>query len=188
MGQIRILHGPSGNRFKGMAGPEDSQGAYAHQGSVGLAFMIFVSSEGCGYGSAVVERVGVKPVFVGFEGSLRIVGFSFNQRPGQHQGHLRVIGGLPGDGVEGAAVGQFPQASRILSPDTLRRLELHQAAEGVSGKLADHASPGPFYHHRSSSLKETVIVPASSVRNRLQEGVPGIGIELDADLRGHVVR
>jgi len=53
------------------------------------------------------------------------------QYPNQ-QDHLRVIRRLTGNGVPCAVISQFPHVTRVAATGLLRRLELDQAAEGIS--------------------------------------------------------
>ena len=126
-----------------MIGSEDTQRADPHQGAVGLAVRIGPASETAVDGAAAVEGSGLQPEDVSLTGSLGIVASLLRQHPGQQQRHFGIVGGLSGAGVPGPAVGQLPDAAGVLHADFLRSPEFHQAAEGVSGELAQQASPGP---------------------------------------------
>jgi len=49
---------------------------------------------------------------------------------------------LSGDGVPCAAICKFPHSIRVVAADFLRRLELDQAAESISGELAKQTALG----------------------------------------------
>jgi len=136
MRQSRVLLGPVAHCLQWVVGPENAQGADSHHGSVGLAVGVRTAPQSSGDGHAAVKGIGVEPELIGLKRGIGIIGTTFCQHPGQQQRHFRVIGRLTGNGVPCAAIGQFPHTFWVVVEDLLRRLELDQAAEGVSGKLA----------------------------------------------------
>ena len=142
MSQRGILSGPFTECFQGIVDPKDTQRTDSHHGPVGLAVRVRTTLEAGCDGHAAVERKGVEPKLIGFERGTGIVGSSLGQHPGKQQRHFRVIRRLPGYGIPSAAIDQLPYTVRVVATDFLRQLELDQAAESISGKLAKEAALG----------------------------------------------
>lgn len=142
MRQGGVLLGPVAHSFQWVVGSEDAQGADPHHGPVGLTVGVRTSPQSSGDGHTAVKGIGVEPELIGLKRGIGIIGSTLCQHPGQQQRHLRVIGRLTGNGVPCAAIGQFPHAFRVAAADLLRRLELDQAAKGVTDELSKEAALG----------------------------------------------
>ena len=65
-----------------------------------------------------------------------------HQGAGEHQGQFRVVGGLAGQDVPGAAVGQVANPAGEFGGNPFRRLEFHSAAKRIAGQLAQQTPLG----------------------------------------------
>ena len=86
----------------------------------------------------------------------------------------RLLRGLPGDIVPGAAFDQLPHTACVVATDLLRQLELDQATKGVTGRLAREAGRvdnQPAWDTsktcRSCSRISPAEAPRSTVANRI---------------------
>jgi hypothetical protein len=70
------------------------------------------------------------------------------QHSSQQQGHLRVVRGLPGDGIPGTAIRKIAHAIWVFAAYCLRELEFNETAQRVSRELAEQAALSPFNLHR----------------------------------------
>ena len=138
-----ILPGPLQNVGRLVVRPEDPEGADPHQGAVGLTLGIGSPRQPGSTGGAAVIRAGLEPPDVRFTDRVLIVPALLDEGSRQHQGHLGVVRRLTGQRVPGAAAGQFPDSRRMTGANRFRRLELDEAAQRVTGELAEQAPLGP---------------------------------------------
>jgi hypothetical protein len=71
-----------------------------------------------------------------------------DEHTSEEERHFGIVGRLTGDGVPCAAVGEVAHAVRISTTDVVRRLELDEAAEGISGELREEAGLGALDNFR----------------------------------------
>src|SRR5439155_17023279 len=93
-------------------------------------------------GRADVDRARGQPVAVAVEHLLGVVARFAREAAREGERHLAVVGRLPGDGVEHAAVGEAAYALRIRLGDLARALELHQRPQAVADHLAEERALG----------------------------------------------
>lgn len=111
VGDGGILTGPSGDLGEFMSRAKDAQRTDPHQGAVGLAGAQGTAAEAAGGGVADVKGIGVEPFDIFLTGASGVISAFLRQEPSQAQGHLRIIGGLAGEGVPDAAIGEVAEAS-----------------------------------------------------------------------------
>ena len=144
MGDGGVLARPFCHMIQVIVGAEDAQRTNPHQRAVRLAVGIVTTLQTAGDRVAAVEGPGFEPVKVGSPGCFAIIASLLDQGARQHQGHLRIVSRLAGDRIPSAAVGEFADAIGVRPPNLLRGLKLYQAAQRVTGKLAEQAALRPI--------------------------------------------
>lgn len=142
MGQGRILLRPACHVVPVAGGAEDAQRAHTHESAVGLAVRVGMPAQAKGDGPAHVEGAALQPEKITAAGFFGIIFHGFGQQAGQHEGHSRVVRGLPGQDVPGTAVFQQTGSIGIAFADGGRGTELHQTAQGIPGDLAHETTGG----------------------------------------------
>ena len=97
-----------------------------------------MTAERAADGGTAVERSGIQSVPVFGIGAIASAKAGSDQRSRQQKRQFGIIGRLPGDCVEGAAIGHFAHTARIEIPELICAAQPDQPSEGIAADLDEH--------------------------------------------------